>query len=239
MPPGALHCPSCGAAASPQASRCPYCASALAQVACPSCFGMGFVGSRHCAHCGARGVELRDEGVGRERELRCPRCVDRPGLEQHTLGPLAVDRCPGCTGVFVRERELEDTLRQIDEAAVLAHEIPHDDHPRPRDEVRYLPCAACSDLMLRINYGRRSGVIVDRCKRHGVWFDADELRRVADFVARGGLDDTRREELEEASRELARRRAAAAATPRSSFEASRLDSSAGAELLGWLLELLS
>ena len=92
--------------------------------------------------------------------------------------------------------------------------------------------------MLRLNYGRRSGVIVDRCKKHGVWFDADELRRVADFVARGGLDETRRRELEEADRQLAQRRAAAATTPRSSYEASRSDYSSGVEILEWLFRIL-
>ena len=40
---------------------------------------------------------------------------------------------------------------------------------------------------MRKNFGRRSGVIVDWCGRHGTWFDPDELERVAAFVAAGGL----------------------------------------------------
>ena len=199
---------------------------------------MNFLGSRHCVHCGTRGAEVSDE-VGRTATAsRCPRCAERPPLEPRTLGTLAAEQCPRCTGLFVRERVLEDMVRQRDEAAVLARELPPGERPSVDDKVRYLPCAVCEDLMLRLNYGRRSGVIVDRCKKHGVWFDADELRRVADFVARGGLDETRRRELEEADRQLAQRRAAAATTPRSSYEASRSDYSSGVEILEWLFRIL-
>jgi hypothetical protein len=41
--------------------------------------------------------------------------------------------------------------------------------------------------MVRKNFGHTSGVIVDWCGAHGTWFDADELERVAAFVAAGGL----------------------------------------------------
>ena len=32
--------------------------------------------------------------------------------------------------------------------------------------------------------GRRSNVVLDYCRDHGVWLDGDELPRVADFVVR-------------------------------------------------------
>ncbi len=59
--------------------------------------------------------------------------------------------------------------------------------PAAASEVRYLPCAQCDQRMARRNYGQRSGVIVDACVTHGTWFDAQELRKVLDFVAAGGL----------------------------------------------------
>src|SRR5690606_39479191 len=73
-------------------------------------------------------------------------------------------------------------------------------------EVRYRGCPACGVLMNRRNFGRRSGVIVDVCKEHGVWFDADELTAVLEFVARGGLVKQRQSQLEEAQRRLSQRR---------------------------------
>jgi Zn-finger nucleic acid-binding protein len=51
--------------------------------------------------------------------------------------------------------------------------------------------------MNRVNYAKRSGVILDVCKAHGVWFDRDELRHVLTFVTEGGLDRARELELEE------------------------------------------
>jgi hypothetical protein len=42
--------------------------------------------------------------------------------------------------------------------------------------------------MNRGNYGRKSGVIVDLCREHGVWFDAEELDRVLLWLRRGGAE---------------------------------------------------
>ena len=41
--------------------------------------------------------------------------------------------------------------------------------------------------MNRRGFAERSGVIVDICARHGVWFDKDELAHVIEFVEGGGL----------------------------------------------------
>jgi hypothetical protein len=54
--------------------------------------------------------------------------------------------------------------------------------------------------MARKNFGGTSGVIVDTCRDHGVWFDAGELPRVLDFVEAGGLAEQRRRELAELNR---------------------------------------
>jgi len=51
--------------------------------------------------------------------------------------------------------------------------------------------------MLRRNFGGQSGIIVDVCAVHGVWFDRGELPRVLEFVERGGLELERRRKAEE------------------------------------------
>jgi len=38
----------------------------------------------------------------------------------------------------------------------------------------------------RQNFGERSGVVVDRCKAHGVWLDSGEFRRLAEWMKAGG-----------------------------------------------------
>jgi Zn-finger nucleic acid-binding protein len=48
--------------------------------------------------------------------------------------------------------------------------------------------------MNRNNFARSSGVIIDLCKKHGVWFDAEELPRIIEFVRKGGLAHAREKE---------------------------------------------
>ena len=70
--------------------------------------------------------------------------------------------------------------------------------------------------MIPQQFGGQSGVIVDACKYHGVWFDADELPRILDWVRCGGLaranEDQRSRELQEVEqrRRMARLEAALA-----------------------------
>jgi hypothetical protein len=72
--------------------------------------------------------------------------------------------------------------------------------------------------MNRRNFGGSSGVIVDVCSSHGLWFDLGELPRVLSFVEAGGLA---RAKLREA--EANERRAAALASARSAPGAMLLD----------------
>jgi Zn-finger nucleic acid-binding protein len=64
--------------------------------------------------------------------------------------------------------------------------------------VRYRPCPSCGELMNRNLQGRRSGVVVDRCRDHGLWLDAGELRQLMEWARAGGalLDQERREQDE-------------------------------------------
>jgi Zn-finger nucleic acid-binding protein len=56
--------------------------------------------------------------------------------------------------------------------------------------------------MNRNNFGKTSGIVVDVCPRHGVWFDPGELPRILAFVQAGGLEQARkRAEQERSARE--------------------------------------
>jgi Zn-finger nucleic acid-binding protein len=48
--------------------------------------------------------------------------------------------------------------------------------------------------MNRSNFARSSGVIIDVCKHHGVWFDADELPKIIGFIHKGGMELAREKE---------------------------------------------
>jgi Zn-finger nucleic acid-binding protein len=45
------------------------------------------------------------------------------------------------------------------------------------------------------NFAGCSGVVIDVCKPHGIWFDRQELQRVVNFIQDGGLHKTRENEL--------------------------------------------
>jgi Zn-finger nucleic acid-binding protein len=70
----------------------------------------------------------------------------------------------------------------------------------------YRPCAVCGALMNRQNYGRKSGVILDVCRAHGIWFDADELPRVLAWIRDGGEMRAGQLAAEEAQDQARRRR---------------------------------
>jgi len=69
----------------------------------------------------------------------------------------------------------------------------------------YRPCPVCGELMNRFNFADCSGVILDLCKPHGVWFDPDELRRIVAFIRGGGMDVARARERRKLEEERHRR----------------------------------
>ena len=42
--------------------------------------------------------------------------------------------------------------------------------------------------MNRKIWGSYSGVVVDRCSKHGTWYDESELAKVAEYIALGGVE---------------------------------------------------
>jgi Zn-finger nucleic acid-binding protein len=197
----ALRCPGCGGWLDQGARRCGYCTIELAAVRCWRCFELAFAGSASCAACGAK---LGLEGHLGPTEHRCPACTGEP-LHRVVVGDHRIEECLACGGVLVDQATLEALTRvtELEAGARLARDAPA---AVTTLEVRYRGCPTCGALMNRLNFGQRSGVIIDVCKLHGVWFDADELTRVLAFVAGGGLVRQRERDREEGRRALAQRR---------------------------------
>jgi len=174
-------CPACGGQVDEHERTCPYCASPVATVRCANCFHMNVP---HALHCSACGRDLGLEPLGHPGDRRCPRCSSVT-LEVFSSGPGHLLDCSQCGGQFVEHALLKDLLER---RQVYGHAIPRKPAAPPRpDPVQYIPCPECSALMTRRNFGGRSGVIVDVCARHGIWFDLGELPRVMAFVEGGGL----------------------------------------------------
>lgn len=172
-----------------------------------------------CAYCGSRNdVDLK--GVhyntthASETQRACPRCaipLNTIDLKLHG-GVFLIERCETCLGLFFDPGELEALLeatvanvfeinrKQLANIGVLRNQ---------EYGVTYIRCPVCSTVMNRVNFGTRSGVIVDRCKEHGVWLDGGELRHLFEWMKAGGklLDKERQAELKklEAAEEQKRR----------------------------------
>ncbi len=189
--PEALNCPNCGAGVMSDRTQCEFCRSRLKTVGCTACLGMMFLGSKFCGHCGtaAHAAELIDDADPGE----CPRCKIK--LQSLKIGTVPIRECERCGGFWSDVQTFEGICSNKEQqASVLgfSDSYVHPDTVRPA--VSYVPCPDCKQLMNRSNFARSSGVIVDLCKQHGVWFDAGELPKIIDFIEKGGLDRAREKE---------------------------------------------
>ncbi len=188
-----LRCSGCGASVPPDATQCPYCKAQLATVACPACFAMVPLAASHCPGCGAL---MAPRQPAAPDGAPCPACS--VALARSRVGDLDVQACQACGGLWLERAVFEQlgASRERQGAVLGALPSPVEPAAAAMEPVHYRPCPACAQRMNRVNYARRSAVILDVCKAHGIWFDRDELRRVLAFVADGGLDRAREQELE-------------------------------------------
>jgi Zn-finger nucleic acid-binding protein len=135
------------------------------------------------------------------------------------VGDLDIRECRACGGLWLDRAIFEQlgTSRERQGAVLGALPAPTVPAVVALEAVQYRPCPACHQRMNRVNYAKRSGVVIDVCKAHGLWFDQDELRRVLAFIAAGGLDRARELELEEL-KEAKRAALPMPVHPASSFE---------------------
>jgi Zn-finger nucleic acid-binding protein len=112
----------------------------------------------------------------------CPRCGI--GLGTRAVIDVRLDECSDCGGVFVPADLVPRLLDPLDLGLEIVETFPPGE-PEVETPVRYLRCPRCATMMNRHLLVRGSNVVVDWCKTHGVWFDAHELRRLAELAASG------------------------------------------------------
>ena len=241
---GTLECPGCLAHVDASVRHCPTCGTPIATLRCGQCFQMNPPTDALCLGCGH---ELGLEPLGEPDHLHCPDCKTAFNLFGGSAG--ALHDCEKCGGQFVDHPLLRDLLEQREAYGRSAPRPPPRHNPLD-SPMRYVACPVCRDMMTRRNFGRSSGVIIDVCSKHGVWFDRGELPRVLSFVEAGGLalsrardqDDERsqerRERVQRIEKELEGLRGASTTNP---FERSRRYyelGEASSSLLGYLSDLL-
>ncbi len=189
----ALNCPNCGAAVSSDAAQCRFCNSRLKTMACPACLGLMFLGSRHCPSCGVKAIEPEIKTA--ENLGDCPRCKVK--LNRLQIDKVNLRECRRCEGWWANVETFENVCAERESQAAVLNLISTTNHHAENKnpvKVSYVPCPDCKQLMNRSNFARSSGVIIDLCKQHGVWFDREELPKIVEFVRKGGLDHARQKE---------------------------------------------
>ncbi len=104
--------------------------------------------------------------------------------------PFWIEKCPKCQGLFFDTDELDELVRRAaakvfarDAARLQALALAAQDS----DQIRYKPCPICQKLMNREPFAMGSAIIVDRCRNHGIYLDAGELKALLDWVRYGGM----------------------------------------------------
>jgi Zn-finger nucleic acid-binding protein len=147
-----------------------------------------FAGMQFCPHCGAKAARIVDENT----TLLCAGC--RGQMRSVHVGSTALFECTACVGTWVDATTFAQLCANREERGTIAAMVagPGLERAAPLGgAVHYLPCPACKKFMNRQNFGHVSGVIVDVCKGHGVWFERGELQAVMAFIDGGGLERAR------------------------------------------------
>lgn len=149
---------------------------------------------RICAFCGAENAPptLRSEGL-------CPKC--RIALDYVEYRDTPINPCPQCSGIWLENANFEwlTSEREVYADPSIPHQYRREPLPA---QAPYVPCPCCDDFMVRINFKRMSGIMVDFCRQHGVWLDAGELEQIRCFIANGGIEKATLNELREVRGEL-------------------------------------
>lgn len=116
----------------------------------------------------------------------CPRC--QRGLAPRQVADVTIDECPRCGGVFVPGSLIPRFLDGLDLGGEVMATFPPGT-PANDERMQYVKCPKCGVLMNRKLFAKRAKVILDVCRKHGMWFDEYELRAIAVFGARGGVPE--------------------------------------------------
>ncbi len=149
-----------------------------------------------CNYCGARnGIDLKEDSDYQAQSDRiCPNCQIPLTTHKFTgISNLYIDKCDSCEGIFFDFGELETLLKKETVYKgykdIRLQESIQNNPLKTDTTIRYKDCPVCGKKMHRLNYQKRSGVIIGKCAEHGFWLDAGELRRIIEWISLEGIKD--------------------------------------------------
>lgn len=214
----AYTCGRCGGAFQEGASNCPWCEASLVLAdrrlagVCARCSARLDVNARYCPGCGTSVEDQVAQPLA--ATAGCPRCQARLATRQ--IGEREIVECSSCGGIWLTSQTFEGLCERAEEAGVWRRNLalaPAPVAPVADAHASYVKCVTCGEFMFRKNMGPGSGLVLDVCKDHGVWFDHEELKRALDYARNGGLDRVREREQRRAEAERERRAASIPSLP--------------------------
>lgn len=196
-----LRCSACGAPRVGQKTACTFCRASFhlresdLDSQCPACGHRIDSRGLYCHRCG---VPNRRQDPQAATELLCPVCGDGHPLflkEKRAAPEEALLECYGCAGIWLDWplfRQLDALARNQELKQLPQHRGIVTPPSLTVASVRHYDCVRCEKKMARFNYGRESGVVVDSCREHGIWFDYQELPRLLLWVRGGGPETAQR-----------------------------------------------
>lgn len=201
-----IKCSNCGSARKGKELTCSFCGDDFTiherdmHTVCPKCTARVSDRAKFCSRCGsAISAELAG---GEESEAKCPSCSSHPPLvnRQIAASKISFMECSLCAGMWMARAQFQDIIeksRQGETPLVMQEQFPKTFVIREDVEAggvtettrkrAYINCPECQGTMLRKNFSEQSGVIVDFCRDHGFWLDANELAEILAFIKSGGM----------------------------------------------------
>jgi len=163
---------------------------------CSSCSAPLPSNINRCRYCNVRNdIDLHSKhnfSVQTKHSDRvCPHCTAAlQTIKLDINGPFLIERCKSCFGLFFDlgeiETLLESSVSNVSNINLDLIKNINKDRFSSHKKVKYIKCPVCSEYMRRINFGHRSGVIVDQCRDHGIWVDSGEITHLMEWKKAGG-----------------------------------------------------
>lgn len=192
-----IRCSSCGAPREDSAEACRFCGAEFTLHArdldtiCSGCMARVSGKARFCHSCAAPVLVRQGAMAKEETDLRCPACAGGRPLVSRQLGRsnVALFECAACAGLWIDKEIFEVLADRARSEALPDLDLRPAERRTPAAPAKgpfYRTCVVCGGRMNRRNYGQKSGVIVDVCQHHGVWFDLHELEDLLRWLRNGG-----------------------------------------------------
>jgi uncharacterized protein len=111
--------------------------------------------------------------------MKCPHCTSH--LVTLEFADIEVDYCFKCRGIWLDKGEVEHLIRI---AGGNDHLLKIATSASTRERKR--KCPVCRKPMDKELVGEVETVLLDRCGKHGMWYDAGELKKIIAFSCTGG-----------------------------------------------------